>query len=64
MSDAANSGLGLIYREVRCARNHQRPLFLLCSIAIQPGSDRPKFYIQERIGIIFTLIGFYLPQVA
>jgi hypothetical protein len=35
--DSANSGLGLIYREVRRARNHQRPLALL-SIAVDKNS--------------------------
>ena len=37
MSDSVNYGLGLIYREVRRARNHQRPLALL-SIAIDKNS--------------------------
>ena len=37
ISDSANSGLGLIYREVRRARNHQRPLALL-SIAVDKNS--------------------------
>jgi hypothetical protein len=37
VSDSVNTGLGLIYREVRRARNHQRPLALL-SIAIDKDS--------------------------